>query len=190
VTVEFTPWPKTKRLFRDIVVTEKIDGTNAAVHIVENAELPGTYAVVAQSRNRIITPDSDNYGFARWVHANAAELIELLGPGLHFGEWWGQGIQRGYGLTERRFSLFNTDHHRHTYAVIGDVEIQRVPVIYQGLFSESRIRWALAELRDHGSFAVPGFASPEGVCIWHSQTRQVAKVALDHNDAGKWEATI
>ncbi|WBP87027.1 RNA ligase family protein [Kitasatospora cathayae] len=187
MTVEFTPWPKTKRLFRDITVTEKLDGTNAAVHIYENADAPGTYGIAAQSRNRIITPDLDNYGFARWVHENASALAELLGPGLHFGEWWGRGIQRGYGLDERRFSLFNTDYHRHTYAVIGGVEIQRVPVLYQGTFNEARIRSTLGRLAQYGSVAAPGFMNPEGVCVWHSQTRQVLKVTLDSNDAGKWE---
>jgi hypothetical protein len=30
---EFREWPKTPRLFRTIVVTEKIDGTNAAIHV-------------------------------------------------------------------------------------------------------------------------------------------------------------
>lgn len=32
--MDFVPWAKTPRLFRDMTVTEKIDGTNAAV-IVE-----------------------------------------------------------------------------------------------------------------------------------------------------------
>jgi hypothetical protein len=184
---EFTPWPKTKRLFRDITVTEKLDGTNAAVHVVENPELPGTYAVSAQSRNRLVYPGDDNYGFAAWVAENASALAELLGPGLHFGEWWGRGIQRGYGLAERRFSLFNTDVHRHTYGDLGGVIVTAVPVLYQGTFSEARIRSALGRLQLCGSVAAAGFMNPEGVCVWHSQTRQVLKVTLDSNDAGKWE---
>ena len=53
------------------------------------------------------------FGFARWVETNRERLITLLGPGLHFGEWWGSGIQRGYGLTkgDKRFSLFNVERH-------------------------------------------------------------------------------
>ena len=105
---EFTPWPKTARLFRDIVVTEKLDGTNAAIHISAGYEVafpdafelkPGEaivdgrlWRLSAQSRKRIITPDNDNFGFAAWVYDNAAELVSLLGEGLHFGEWWGRGI--------------------------------------------------------------------------------------------------
>jgi hypothetical protein len=98
---EFVPWPKIHRLFRDVIITEKIDGTNAAIGISDDGE------VHAQSRKRIITPADDNYGFAKWVHANAAVLAEHLGPGLHFGEWCGLGINRGYGLPEKRFALFN-----------------------------------------------------------------------------------
>lgn len=186
--VEFIAWPKTPRLFRDIIVTEKIDGTNAAIHITENPELPGTYAVQAQSRNRLIYPGADNYGFAAWVSENAAQLIELLGPGVHFGEWWGKGIQRGYNQSGRNFSLFNTDRHKTVSTLVGGVIVKPVPVLYHGTFSEARIRVALAKLEISGSVASPGFGNPEGVCVWHSQTRQVFKVTLDHNDAGKWES--
>ena len=42
----FVPFPKITRLNREIVVTEKIDGTNASVHVLED----GT--VLAASRNR------------------------------------------------------------------------------------------------------------------------------------------
>lgn len=196
--VEFTEWPKTTRLFRDMVITEKIDGTNAALRI-ENlatidtsvnppiAEAAG-YGIWAQSRKRLITPYSDNFGFALWAYNNAAELMPLLGEGIHFGEWWGSGIQRGYGLPkgEKRFSLFNTERHK-------DIEgftdlVHRVPVLYEGVFSQKSIEDALFDLRENGSLASPGFMNPEGICIFHSQSRIVQKVTLDQNDAGKWEA--
>ncbi|WP_030962662.1 RNA ligase family protein [Streptomyces sp. NRRL S-378] len=188
---EFTPWPKTARLFRDIVITEKIDGTNAAIHIAEDGR------VAAQSRNRLITPDSDNYGFAKWVHTNADSLHQILGTGLHYGEWWGHGIQRGYGMTERRFSLFNTSRWVGQETMHGDIDpviqlrdgsLSAVPVMYHGTFSEARVHHALMSLKLHGSHAAPGFMNPEGICIFHTQTRSVFKVTLDHNDAGKWEA--
>lgn len=99
---EFVGFPKIARLNREIVVTEKIDGTNAQVEITEDG------IVRAGSRNRYITPEGDNHGFAAWVRDNADDL-RRLGPGRHFGEWWGSGIQSGYGLPkgEKRFSLFN-----------------------------------------------------------------------------------
>ncbi|KPC89902.1 hypothetical protein ADL27_38465 [Streptomyces sp. NRRL F-6602] len=203
---EFVEWPKTRRLFRDIVVTEKIDGTNSAVHIsaVPGGVEPGAYPVesaavvldgvqyvlTAQSRRRIITPGktTDNYGFAAWVYENAADLVRILGEGTHFGEWWGRGIQRGYGLEERRFSLFNTDRYAEMSALLGGAEVTSVPVLYRGTFAEAAIFRAMTDLGVYGSVAAPGFMSPEGICVYHSQTRGVFKVTLDNQDAGKWEA--
>ncbi|MCY0926235.1 RNA ligase family protein [Streptomyces sp. H27-H1] len=189
----FTPWPKTARLFRDVVITEKLDGTNAAIHVADDGR------VAAQSRNRLITPDKDNYGFATWVHANAADLAYILGPGLHFGEWWGQGIQRRYGLETKRFSLFNTARwygaegesdtpwNRAVQTALRDV-VDAVPVLYEGPFSEPAITGTLGILQQKGSHAAPGFMNPEGICVFHSQSKNVFKVTLDHNDAAKWEA--
>jgi hypothetical protein len=102
IITEFTPFPKIPRLFRRVFVTEKLDGTNACVVVPEDPTQP----VLAQSRTRFITPEADNYGFADWVSGHETGLRNL-GPGRHFGEWWGAGINRGYGLEERRFSLFN-----------------------------------------------------------------------------------
>lgn len=202
---EFREWPKTKRLFRDIVVTEKLDGTNSAIHIsaagdvmpegATSVHVDGRwYVLSAQSRKRIITPGktTDNYGFAAWVYNNAEQLVRLLGEGLHFGEWWGAGIQRGYGLAEapvkRRFSLFNTQRFGESFsALIGMVGVEAVPVLYTGPFEESAITRTLSYLQETGSDAAPGFMDPEGVCIFHTQSRNVYKVTLDHNDAGKWE---
>lgn len=98
---EFKSFTKIPRLSREIVITEKIDGTNACIYIDET-----TNEMLVGSRTRWITPQSDNFGFAAWVEQNKEELYKL-GPGYHYGEWWGKGIQRGYGLNERRFSLFN-----------------------------------------------------------------------------------
>lgn len=212
---EFREWPKTKRLFRDVVVTEKIDGTNSAIHIdpLPDNELTHAdysrltyangqwYGVAAQSRSRIITPGktTDNYGFAAWVQEHAPELVTILGPGVHFGEWWGAGIQRRYNMPGKVFSLFNTERwfktgddgldsmstRAETSALAG--QIGAVPVLYSGPFRESSIVNALHVLRVTGSVAAPGFMNPEGVCVYHSQTRSVFKVTLDANDAGKWE---
>lgn len=202
-SVEFTEWPKTTRLFRDILVTEKIDGYNSAIRIenlltvdtetnspiaMVQGEHDDVFGVWAQSRKRLITPGDDNFGFARWVSENAGELMPLLGEGIHFGEWWGSGIQRGYGLTkgEKRFSLFNTERHK-------DIEgytdlVHRVPVLYEGVFSQQAIEDCLFDLKENGSMAAPGFMNPEGICVFHSQSRVVQKVTLDHNDKMKWEA--
>lgn len=183
---EFTPWGKTPRLFRDITITEKLDGTNAAIRF-EPGELEGTYAVTAQSRNRVIRPGSDNYGFASWVHENAQELYALLGPGLHFGEWWGIGINRGYGRGARGFAPFNTDKHAAVSADVAGALVEPVPVLYRGLFTTEAVASCLTSLKAEGSVAAPGFMQPEGVCVFHHASRQIFKVTLDNNDSGKWE---
>jgi hypothetical protein len=55
-----------------------------------------------------------------------------LGPGRHFGEWWGAGIQRRYGLTEKRFSLFNVTRWGEARPACCHV----VPTLYRGPFSD------------------------------------------------------
>jgi hypothetical protein len=201
--VEFTEWPKTTRLFRDIVISEKIDGTNSALRIERMDQVSPSgcteynppiairdgLGLWAQSRSRLITPGDDNFGFARWVLDNAEELTTLFDTGIHFGEWWGSGIQRGYGLTkgDKRFSLFNTAAHADIHLRTA-LPIRAVPVLYEGVFDQGVIEENLTDLRDNGSYAAPGFMKPEGICIFHSQSRIVQKVTLDKNDAGKWES--
>lgn len=180
LVIEFQPWPKIARLNRDITVTEKIDGTNAAVLITEDG------VVAAQSRKRLITPEDDNYGFAKWVAANAGVLTDVLGPGRHFGEWWGAGIQRRYGLTgdDKRFSLFNTA--RHNNADLAAVDgLATVPVIYQGPFSQMEIDECLLGLKTYGSLASEGFMDPEGIVIFHQAAQQMFKVTIKGDEAPK-----
>lgn len=177
---EFEPWPKIARLNRDITVTEKIDGTNAAIIIGDDG------SVGAQSRKRVITPDDDNFGFAAWARDNAGALVDTLGAGRHFGEWWGSGIQRRYGLTngDRRFSLFNTA--RYADAPLSNVDgLATVPVIYEGRFSQAEIHSALVGLQLYGSRAAAGFMDPEGVVVFHSAAQQMFKVTIEGDDAPK-----
>lgn len=196
----FEPFAKMPRLSRPIVVTEKIDGTNAQVHIVETMDpaLPeydaaiikrpipetfGRYEVLfAGSRTRYITPEADNFGFAAWAKSNADALF-TLGPGRHFGEWWGLGIQRRYGLTEKRFSLFNT--HRWGDATVRPACCSVVPVLYQGLFDMHEIDACLHLLETEGSVAAPGFTDPEGIVIYHEAAGIAFKKTLKHDEVPK-----
>lgn len=182
MTFEFQPWPKMSRLNRQIVITEKIDGTNAAIHIPEDGKL----GIAAQSRKRLITPGDDNFGFARWVWDYAEELTEILGPGLHFGEWWGSGIQRGYGLTrdDKRFSLFNTT--RWLGADLGDVEgLGVVPVLYEGDFDTYFADEMLIHLKTSGSLAAPGFMRPEGIVVFHTAANLCFKATIENDELPK-----
>lgn len=154
----FEPWPKIARLSREMIVTEKLDGTNGQVCVLEDGR------VIAGSRTRWIDVKDDNYGFARWVKEHEDELRDGLGVGCHFGEWWGSGIQRKYGMKEKAFSLFNTK--RWTSETTPPC-CRTVPILFEGPFSTNDIETALADLQRNGSAASPGFMSPEGVVIYH-----------------------
>lgn len=182
--MEFTAWPKTPRLFREAIVTEKIDGTNAAV-IVQATE--DGYRVGAQSRKRLITPEDDNFGFAAWVHENRQGLLALLGEGVHFGEWWGSGIQRGYGLTkgEKRFSLFNVTRWGALAGGSPVPGLTVVPTVATGVFSTDLVHDALVDLGCSGSYAAPGFDRPEGVVVFHTAANTVFKALIENDELPK-----
>jgi len=179
---KFTPMPKIGRLSRGCIVTEKIDGTNASIYIgsEENGDA-GLF--LAGSRTRWIFPTDDNYGFSKWAHENKEELLKL-GPGHHFGEWWGLGIQRGYGLRDKRFSLFNVNRWR-------DGRDERpaccgvVPLLYEGLFEASAIDAAINGLRLGGSVAAPGWMKPEGIVVYHQATKTLFKKTLEKDEQPK-----
>lgn len=172
---EFIEFPKMARFSREIIVTEKIDGTNAQVCISDDGS-----EIVAGSRTRWITPDDDNFGFARWVDDHRDELLKL-GPGRHFGEWWGAGIQRRYGLTEKRFSLFNVTRWGEDRPACCHV----VPVLYRGLFDQDQIESCLAKLQCEGSAAAPGFMKPEGVVVFHVAGNVGFKRTIEKDDEPK-----
>lgn len=229
--IEFEAFPKIARLNRNITITEKIDGTNAAVvivpidesgiHFVEDSRddehaifsfawddaeredpidppvisVCDGHFILAQSRNRFITPGADNYGFAGWVATNAQALVEILGPGRHFGEWWGSGIQRGYGLKKgvKQFSLFNTARWNDIEIAAaqfstGHIGLGVVPVLYEGIFDQAEIDERLTRLRTLGSEAAFGYNRPEGIVVYHHALRTYVKVTLEGDEAPKGAA--
>lgn len=188
--IEFISFPKIARLRRECVITEKIDGTNAQIYIGPDGEM------LAGSRNRWLTPENDNYGFAAWVRDNKEELL-TLGPGRHFGEWWGLGIQRNYGLATKRFSLFNVARWclagaapainqitNETQEILPSC-VSLVPVLYRGLFSTGACGFALDNLRVNGSSAAPGFARPEGIICYHVAAGVGFKKTIDNDESRK-----
>lgn len=182
-TPTFQGFTKIARLKREAVVTEKIDGTNAAIVITIDGQ------VYCQSRNQFVTPQSDNAGFANWVEKNKDELVRQLGEGTHFGEWWGQGIGRGYGLKEKRFSLFNV-HRWHTETE--DCRCIEAPLCHVvptlaviKKFNTEEVDEVMARLKETGSIAVPGFMNPEGIVVFHTQNSALYKVTFEYDDTGK-----
>src|SRR3990167_9217210 len=101
--LEFIKFPSIKRLSREIIITEKLDGTNAQIYIklrgacleeeldkvpyIAVAHSGIEYIILAGSRARWLGKGKeDNFGFREWVEKNAEELL-MLGLGKHFGEW-------------------------------------------------------------------------------------------------------
>jgi hypothetical protein len=215
---------KIGRLQRDVVITEKIDGTNAQVvvqpacetedfsealcevsggHVLSSSfvtdAIPEEHRLVvwAGSRNRWLQPGkADNFGFAGWVLEHAVELAEGLGPGRHYGEWWGAGLQRRYGLDHKRFSLFKVSrwadaHWGDDPALLHDKQLYAplcchvVPVIFEGPFNTEPWTVAIQVLRDFGSKAAPGFRNPEGIVVFHTATSTLFKQTLVDDEKRK-----
>lgn len=203
------------RLSRRVIITEKIDGTNAQICITKHkpneqidsdgcidAWIDGDdlFFMYAGSRTRWITPSNDNFGFAQWASENKRELRQL-GVGQHFGEWWGRGIQRNYGLQDRRFSMFNTirwckhneepqqiakaDSRVIKYQDVLPACCDLVPVLYDGVFDTAFINGALTLLGSNGSYAAPGFMNPEGIVVFHEAGNVGFKKTLDNDDSPK-----
>lgn len=175
---EFKEFPKIYRYSRDVVVAEKLDGTNACVIVDILNE-----RIHAQSRSRIITPEDDNYGFAKWVKQSEAELFKELGDGYHYGEWWGQGIQRGYGMKRKMFSLFNVSR----WELVNNEEIgmRCVPVLWRGVMDNLNVKAEMRVLEVEGSKAAPGFMNPEGIVIYHTQGNFLLKKTFEKDQDGK-----
>lgn len=189
--IGFIKWPSTPRFHKYLTITEKIDGTNACIRILD-----GT--VSAQSRKRVITPDDDNFGFAKWVHDNAGALTDVMGYGVHFGEWFGEGIQKNpLGIEGKRFAHFSpwkfNDEQKERITESGLVEF--VPVLFEGQADIYTIPNVMQDLDLYGTrvagatkvangydWELDEMARAEGVIVWQRETQQKYKILLD-NDA-------
>lgn len=216
-----------------IAITEKIDGTNGSLTFTVEAPgvddtalaawpwaevnalgfrwhdpmgpgFPDDHLVVmrAGSRNRWLTRSADNYGFAAWAQENRNALV-ALGQGTHYGEWWGSGIQRGYGLQpgDKRFSLFNVGRWIATPNGVydkGNPDPDKKPIVAPGLgvvptlhYGAMRDNSGQCQIEQHmrrlafaGSQAAPGFkgegkAGPEGVMVYFEALKTYSKVPFD-----------
>lgn len=153
--------------------------------------------IFAGSKNRWLdcSSNGDNYGFAKWVKANAEELMKL-GEGRHYGEFWGKGIQCGYGLDEKRFSLFNTGRWiNYDKCYSDEYEGKKlmncpkccsvVPILYEGMFDTTKIAEVLEKLRIDGSSAAKGYLMPEGIIIYHTASGKMFKKTILNDEKPK-----
>jgi hypothetical protein len=183
---EFAKWPSIQRLSSEICyITEKIDGTNGVIHVSDDG------IVLSGSRERWLskedgTPcdkESDNFGFSQWVYDRRHDLVRL-GVGYHYGEFHGAGIQRNYGLTDKRWACF--EYWRDDIK-IPDVCV--VPILHQGspdcTLDGTPCQWWdiwVAKLRGEGSVLYPGFMKPEGVVITFKEMKSCKFKRLCEND--------
>lgn len=176
-SLEFNPWPKIPRgQHENVVITEKMDGSNSCI-VIKDGSIIGI-----QSRKRFISPgkDSDNFGFAAWVHTNAQKLLGL-GDGEHYGEWAGPKIQNNpHALEEKKFFLFNTFrwHENHMPPECCDI----VPVLYRGELTDNCIDLVMQELLES---AAGTSIVPEGVIVYYCNTRRNEKYTFK-DTRGKW----
>lgn len=133
--------------------TVKLHGTNAGICRPVNG---GVNDIYYQSRERVITPEQDNAGFAMWAYGNREVFNDLFDHIRSwcatvedddiiqiFGEWAGGNIQKGVGLNqiEKSFFVFGIrvskngesnvwQHHSvQTYAIDTIVDA-RIPNMY------------------------------------------------------------
>jgi len=179
---EFIGFGKIARLNTNVVLTEKIDGSNGQLFITEDKYL------YVGSRKKWLGPgkNTDNHGFAAWARSHESELIDILGPGRHFGEWWGSGIQRKYDMEYKVFSLFNTKKWEGMLLLDGTLRV--VPVLETTTFDTASIRACQTLLGATGSQASPGFMNPEGVMVYHPASNNMFKAPFDKLHKGEKNA--
>ncbi len=231
--MDFQKFDKIPRLSRDIVITEKIDGTNAQIFIISKQDFDTfheshagdsveaflkqhlivqtidamdnykKYYMFAGSRTRWLDTSSkgDNFGFAKWVEANAEQLFSLH-EGRHYGEYMGKGIQRNYSLDEKRFYLFNVkkwnqyneekrlisinpETKEEKYTTSAPTCCKVVPILYKGKFDTAQIQIQLDLLKNCGSKVAPGFKKPEGIVIYHTASGQLFKKTIENDTKPK-----
>lgn len=172
---EFIKFKKIPRYSRNCVVTEKIDGTNGVIRVTEYEE------VLAGSRKGWLNLHQDNHGFYKWASEHVRELAVGLGVGTHFGEWWGSTINRGYGLKEKRFSLFNRKKW-HEGNIPSCCHV--VPILWAGIFPPP-VHTIMEDLLTTGSIAAPGYHRPEGIVIFHAAGNTMFKKTFEKDEGGK-----
>lgn len=189
--LEFEPFPKIGRINATATITEKIDGTNAQI------QFDGWGGMLVGSRKREIHPEgsvfdldtkknikgTDNFGFAKWAYDNQSALYDFLGLGRHYGEWAGHGIQREYGLEEKRFFLFNSGRFGPGKQEIPEdlcrIGLDTVPVLYDGPLGKDSIEIVMHNLKKFGS-RVNHYVNPEGVIVYLHGSRTYFKDTYEY----------
>lgn len=168
--LNFKKFPKIARLESNVIITEKIDGTNGQIYKTVDGQ------ILIGSRSQWLTIEKDNFGFAKWVKQYEKEWLKFLQPDQRiYGEWYGHGIQRGYGLKEKRFMIFNP---------VGDLpnilNVERSTILYEGVldYLGALLSWK-SWLINFGSKHVEGYNRPEGLIVYFKDNATLFKIIID-----------
>jgi len=126
--MSFKAYPSIGQLRDSIKNTQKENETVPVIDYVGTVKLHGTHGdivqtvdgtIFAQSRNRVLTVQNDNLGFAAYVAQlkNISQLFQKIRDATQnysdqimiAGEWCGKGIQKGVALekVEKMFVIFD-----------------------------------------------------------------------------------
>lgn len=211
----FKAWPKTPRLYRDVVITEKIDGTNACVVVADPYQVyrvsPGDYRVaeLEQFGEHRVSPSVATVFTERgplmvWVQSRKS-LITLDRDNFGFAAWvadnadtlvadLGQGRHYGEWWGHKIQRGYRRDDRSFSLFAAerwGEEPgfttqgLEVVPTLSVGTMSDVLVSSALAYLREEGSVAAPGFMDPEGICVYHTASETAFKVTLKDDEAPK-----
>lgn len=197
--MQFEKFGSLTRFSQGWTITEKLDGTNGQIAFapIELYEGPtdenscvilGELVMRAGSRNRWLTLDKDNAGFCWWAFNNAEELSKM-GVGRHYGEWYGSGIQRGYGLSggDKRFALFNALRWTDNPDTPECCEVVHAFMLNEYVDNpHGAAMGAMSLLKQEGSQHVRGFDNPEGIVMFHRKSGVAFKKTFDYDEKGKW----
>lgn len=182
MTIEFKAYPKTQRFFNEsITISEKIDGTNGVLYVDHASR-----TVLAGSRSRWLVDDGtrswDNHGFGTWVKENEEKLLNLP-EGFHYGEWYGRGINRNYGLKDRRFMLFNLERYVNLFNELDLPTALEPETVIAFLTGDEdlhdQLKCIRESLQENGSLHVPGFMKTEGIILRFRLSAKVYKEVWD-----------
>ncbi len=222
-TANYSSFPSIERLENIYcIISEKVDGTNGLIEIHN----PGSGCSSEQctafpcgvkdcseepvikfgSRNRYITFNDDNAGFANFFRHYEARFKDVAAdivlkelkvsgetltecqeqyPLRIYGEWFGSGIQRGYGLKDKFFMPFSTFYAEKLieYQV---PNIVKPNIMYTGKFSQEIANTCMQTLTN-GSLVIPEFKRPEGIVIHFPKYNFRLKQTFE---GSKWEQNI
>ncbi len=195
---EFHKYFKIPRIENEtFTISEKIDGSNGLIY-VHHARFDDVKKgvdrsyILAGSRSKWLIDDGsktwDNHGFGSWVEENEEDLYSL-DEGYHYGEWYGKGINRGYGLLDKRFMLFNYGRYAEKLRLADSgllfnmpTKVQVETVFHHNVKFEQLFQ-IIAEVRYHlthdGSKHVQGYIKPEGLIVRSELSGKLWKVIID-----------